>query len=167
MTEHFYIVAGHAFSVLADDGIDLSAELAHYAPFAADPVAAPLRVFRVRVVPEAALPAPQELVLEFDQDDEGSQIRLFRTPSGENWFEFLHWGRLSGKMLVSADFREASLSLVANGSFALGNALMVLYALMALRLLIISSLLLFLKIKINGFSSSRVVAGAINLKIAW
>ena len=134
MTEHFYIVAGHGFSVLADDGIDLSAELAHYAPFAADPVAAPLRVFRVRILPEAALPAPQEFVLEFDQDDEGSQIRLFRTPSGENWFEFLHWGRLSGKMLVSADFHEASIALAANSSFALGNALMVLYALSTARL---------------------------------
>ena len=135
MRETSYQVAGHRFSVRVSDGIELSEAFAPYAPFAVGPgtpAAAP--IFRLDVVPEAALPVPQGAVLEFEQDDEGSQIRVFRTPAGENWFEFLLWNRLAGKMRVSGDFREASLALVAHGAFALGNALMVMYALSTAKL---------------------------------
>ena len=130
MRETSYQVAGHRFSVRVSDGIELSEAFAPYAPFAVGPGAsAAAPIFRLDVVPEAALTMPRGAMLEFEQDDEGSQIRVFRTLAGENWFEFLLWNRLAGKMRVSGDFREASLALVAHGSFALGNALMVMYAL--------------------------------------
>ena len=133
MREYGYIVAGHRFSVQLSDGLDLSEAFAPYAPFVAD-AGGGSPVFQLKVVPDTVLPTPQGLVLEFNQDDDGSQIRLFRTPSGENWFEFLLWGDLAGKMQVSGDFHTATLALVAHGSFALGNALMVLYALSTARL---------------------------------
>ena len=153
MEQYDYNVAGHRFRVLADEGIELAEALAPYAPFAADAhvkaetalgteaeLDAGAPVFRLRVVSEEELAVPEGLVLEFDQDDDGSQIRLYRTPSGESWFEFLLWGKLAGRMLASADFREATLAVgemgigAGHSGFALNNALMVMYALRCARM---------------------------------
>ena len=128
MKEHCYIVAGHCFSVLAAEGVDLSEELAQYAPFVADAALAPQRVFRLQVVPEASLRQPDGLTQEFTQDDDGSQIRLFRTADGASWFEFCLFDVLSGWMLAEPDFRNATLAIRKFSSFALSNALMVMFA---------------------------------------
>lgn len=133
MEEYRYTVAGHCFSVHAADGLELSGPLAHYAPFAAKEQSASEPVFRLSVVQEAELPEPADLVEEFDQDDDGSQIRIFRTAEGASWLEFLIWGRLSGRMLSARDFSEATLAMVAHPDFALNNALMVMYAMSTAR----------------------------------
>ena len=134
MTEFCYIVAEHCFSVLAVEGLDLTRELAHYAPFAVDPATAPERAFRLKVVPAEALPRPESLKEEFLQDDEGSQIRLARTGEGDSWFEFDVYGKRAGWMLAPAGFAEATLALHEYKAFGLNNALMVLYALSTARL---------------------------------
>ena len=150
MKKYDYIVAGHRFRVLAGDGIDLAAAMEAYRPFVADSavvadgsvvdeVGDDSVVFRLRVMPGGVLAVPSDRVLEFDQDDDGSQIRLYRTSSGESWFEFLIWGKLAGRMLASADFREATLALAGQAAgvvsgFALNNALMVMYALRCARM---------------------------------
>jgi hypothetical protein len=126
--EFCYTVAGHCFSVYPAADIDLEEPLAHYAPFATDPSAAPGRVFVLNVVPKEALPEPEGLVVEFDQDDDGSQIRLSRTPDGRSWFEFRIFGTLSGTMLAESDFSSATLAFHKQEEFALNNALMVMYA---------------------------------------
>ncbi len=128
MTEYCYLVGGHCFSILADEGIDVSRGLAHYAPFAVDPATAQERVFRLRVVPETALPEPASHTEEFFQDDEGSQIHLFSLPDGSSWFEFLLFGAISGRMLAQPGCREATLSLHKHKAFGLDNALMTLFA---------------------------------------
>jgi len=128
MKEYCYLVAGHCFSVLAADGIDLADDLASYAPFATAPETAPHRVFRLFVVHPEDFPQPRQLTEEFTQDDDGSQIRLCRTAEGDSWFEFGLQGTLSGTMLSLADFTEARLCIYSASSFALSNALMVLYA---------------------------------------
>ena len=128
MKEYSYVVAGHCFSVLAAEEVDLEAALAHYAPFATEPATAPERLFRLFVVPEAALPVPDGLTEEFNQDDDGSQIRLFRMPDGGTWFEFSLWDALSGRMLAEPGFRSATLACCRYDEFALNNALMVLFA---------------------------------------
>lgn len=133
MEEYRYTVAGHCFSVHAADGLELSGPLAHYAPFAAKEQSASEPVFRLSVVQEAELPEPADLVEEFDQDDDGSQIRIFRTAEGASWLEFLIWDRLSGRMLAARDFSEATLAMVAHPDFALNNALMVMYAMSTAR----------------------------------
>jgi len=129
MKEYCYIVAGHCFSVYvsADEGI--TEELAHYAPFAADPATAPRRVFRLNVVSPEELPTPSSLTEEFQQDDDGSQIRLCRTADGTSWFEFSLWGQLAGQMLAGVGFTEAVLAPKTYAGFALGNALMTMFAL--------------------------------------
>lgn len=134
MTESCYIVAEHCFSVLASEGIDLSRELAHYAPFAVDPATAPERIFRVHVVPAESFPRPDGLKEEFLQDDEGSQIRLARTMEGESWFDFALWGKQVGGMSVHTGYAEATLALQGYKAFGLNNALMVMYALSTARL---------------------------------
>jgi len=133
MTEHNYIVAGHGFSVLTD-GVDLSEALQPYAPFAVQAEATPERVFRLRVVPRDGLREPEGLVEEFRQDDDGSQIRLCRMTDGGSWVEFSLFGKLSGTMLAEPGFAAATLAVHADASFALSNAMMVLYAMSTARL---------------------------------
>ena len=134
MKAFYYIVAGHGFSVLAADGVELSGPLAHYAPFAvpADDASCGRPVFSLKVVP--TLERPEGLTEEFNQDDDGSQIRLSRTVDGASWFEFSLWGQLSSSMLAAADFKTATLSLSSHSDFGLNNALMVMYAMSTARL---------------------------------
>ena len=106
----------------------LTGELAHYAPFAVAPDAARERVFQLRVVPETELPVPGQMVEEFTQDDDGSQIRLCRTPDGSSWFEFCLFGTLTGRMLAAPGYGSATLSVLSHPEFAVSNALMVMYA---------------------------------------
>ena len=129
MKEYCYIVAGHCFSVYVHTDGGVTEELAHYAPFAVDPASAPSRVFRLNVVAPEELPTPSSLTEEFQQDDDGSQIRLCRTADGASWFEFSLWGQLAGQMLAGDGFTEAVLAPGAHPAFALGNALMTMYAL--------------------------------------
>lgn len=126
--EYCYTVAGHFFSVHPAPGIDLNEPLSHYAPFETSPADAPERVFHLYVVPKDALLEPDGLVVEFDQDDDGSQIRLSRTPDGRSWFAFSIFGTLSGTMLAESDFSAATLAFHRQQDFALNNALMVMYA---------------------------------------
>ena len=128
------MVAGHRFSVRTADKALLSEELAHYAPFAAVTDVDGSPVFTLDVVPEESLPVPERLVEEFYQDDDGSQIRLSRTPDGRSWFEFSLWGKVAGHLLASTDFTSATLAPACYPDFALGNALMVMYALSTARL---------------------------------
>ena len=132
MAEYCFIVARHCFSVNSDK-YDLSGPLAHYEPFAAMEQVVSEPVFRLRVVQEAELLEPEGLVEELNQDDDGSQIRIFHTPGGASWFEFRIWGRLSGRMLAARDFSEATLAIVAQPDFAMNNALMVMYAMSTAR----------------------------------
>ena len=127
MKEYCYIVAGHCFSVFAE-GADMSEELAHYAPFAVGPEAAAQRVFRLHVVPASSLPAPIGLTEEFRQNDDGTQIRLSRTADEASWFEFGLEGILSGTMLSNQGFTEAWMAIHSLPSFAVSNAIMVMYA---------------------------------------
>lgn len=128
MKAFYYIVAGHGFSVLAADGVELSGPLAHYAPFAvpADNAACSHPVFSLKVVP--ALERPEGITEELRQDDEGSQILVAHTQDGRVWMEFDLFGERSGWMAASADFREATLALYAHAAYGLSNALMVLFA---------------------------------------
>ena len=135
MRAYTYTVTGHTFRITADGGLDLSQALAHYAPFAREAEAGSTDpVFRLDVLAQEALPAPAGLVPELEQDDDGSQIRVFRTTEGGSWFEFLLRGKLSGRLQAAPGFTEAKLSLHAHPDFALNNALMVLYALRTARM---------------------------------
>lgn len=122
-----YNVAGHRFKVTADEA--LLGQLSQYAPFeeAAAGAAAEGLVFTLQVMEDDAFPAV-ELTEDFNQDDDGSQIVAGRAADGRSYFEFLLFGRRSGRMLAS-DNREAELWLDANWLFGLNNALMVMYTL--------------------------------------
>lgn len=133
MKEYCYIVGGHCFSV-ETDVVGVEKGLSRYAPFAIDPAHAPERIFRLKVVPGSELPVPGELVQEFYQDDDGSQIVLSHTPEGASWFEYRLWGTLSGHMLTGGDYTEATMSPHQHPSFGLDNALMTLYALRTARM---------------------------------
>ncbi len=128
MKEYCYFVGGHCFSVESDI-VDLDKGLARYAPFAVDPVGAPERVFRMRVVPESDFPAPEGLVEEFLQEDSVSQIRLSHTPEGASLYEFLVHGEISCRLLTCPETGDATLSLNRYPIYGLDSALMICYAL--------------------------------------
>lgn len=123
-----YRVAGHCFTVQAEEGTDIGTALAHYAPFAVTDGLPAAPVFRLDVVPAGALPRPDSLTEEFRQDDDGSRILVCRTSSGDSWFEFSLRGKRCGQLLARSGFREAVLALDAYPDFAVNNALMVLFA---------------------------------------
>ena len=134
--DYKYIVAGHLFTVSSKSDADLSGYLAAYSPFAVSAGEAEEKglhpVFSLSVVD--ALERPEEMAEELRQDDEGSMIVVSRTPDGRSWLEFILLGVTSGRMLVSADYREAALKLDASPAYGLSNALMVMYALSTARL---------------------------------
>ena len=126
--EPTFCVAGHRFAVQATEGLDVAAALSHYEPFAVPSDLTQPPVFRLTVVPDGALTVPEDLTEEFLQDDEGSQIRVCRTPDNASWFEFSLWGKLCGQMWAAPGFNRATLAVGPHADFALNNALMVLYA---------------------------------------
>ena len=128
-----YIVAGHLFTVQNAGIPQLEEMLSHYAPFRVETLPAERPVFVLNVVPVSELPVPDGLVEEFNQDDDGSQIRLSRTPSGCMWFDFCLWDSLAGSMMASPSFDTATLVMHEHSDFALNNALMVMYAMSTAR----------------------------------
>jgi hypothetical protein len=108
--------------------MDVTSALAHYEPFAVPTDLSKQPIFRLTVVQKEALPLPSGLTEEFMQDDEGSQIRVCRTPDGASWFEFSLWGKKCGQMLCMPGFGAATLTVGPHPDFAVNNALMVLFA---------------------------------------
>ncbi|MBR3065943.1 MAG: (E)-4-hydroxy-3-methylbut-2-enyl-diphosphate synthase [Bacteroidales bacterium] len=127
--ETTFCVAGHRFAIQLAEGLELRDALKPYAPFAVPTELSKQPVFRLQVVPQDALPQPDGLTEEFNQDDDGSQIQVCRAPDGSSWFAFSLWGKLSGAMLARPGFDQATLAVATHPEFALSNALMVLYAL--------------------------------------
>ena len=126
--EKTFQVAGHRFAVQTAEGMDVTSALAHYEPFAVPTDLSKQPIFRLTVVQKEALPLPSGLTEEFMQDDEGSQIRVCRTPDGASWFEFSLWGKKCGQMLCMPGFGAATLTVGPHPDFAVNNALMVLFA---------------------------------------
>lgn len=130
MTQNMYEVAGIKFTVNLSDGLSEASAvlLDNYAPFAvSDSLCASEIVFDVNV-------ERQEGRVEFTEDmrqvEEGQSILCGRNSAGENVFEFLLGGKLTGTLICSDDFRNARALLCDFASkFALNNSLMVMYAL--------------------------------------
>ncbi len=121
-----YQVAGHAFSVEMDENMPVWKEMKQYAPFATEVV--DKVVFTMRVVENEAFPASDDLAVEMNQDDDGSQIIAGRM-SGKPYFEFLLWGKRAARMITDETYREAIVTLEQEALFGINNALMVMYAL--------------------------------------
>ena len=124
--KHYYLVAGHAFSVEMGDNEHVLSEMTQYDPFVTEPTDDV--VFRLRVVDVEDFPTEGEVTIEINQDDDGSQIVAGRMGS-RPYFEFQLWGKLSARMVTDADYSEAVVTLESNPLFGVNNALMVMYAL--------------------------------------
>ena len=120
----YYCVAHHVFAVELPDDTALMDQMGQYAPFeaeATDEVAFLLRVVDI-------FPAVDNLTIEINQDDDGSQI-LAGNANGKPYFEFQLWGKRAARMLTDNNYKEAIVALENNALFGINNALMVLYAL--------------------------------------
>lgn len=119
----YFQVAEHGFAVMANE--DLLGEMTQYAPFAVDETTP---VFSLREAAAEQLPDTTGLTVETTQDDDGSQIVAGHI-GNDSYFEFLLWGKRAACMLVSEDYREATVWLENNRLFGINNALMVMFAL--------------------------------------
>ena len=127
----YYKVANHVFSVELPDGTSVLDEMGQYVPFAVaqtDQVA-----FSLKVVDANEFPPIDNLTVEMNQDDDGSQI-LAGHLNGMPYFEFQLWGRIAARMLADCDYKKAKVVLVDEPLFGINNALMVMYALATARL---------------------------------
>jgi hypothetical protein len=127
----YYQVACHVFSVELPVGASVLDEMGQYAPFSVaqtDDV-----VFSLKVVSAEDFPSINEMTVEMNQDDDGSQI-LAGHVNGQPYFEFQLRGRCAARMLTDRDYRKAKVLLVDEHLFGINNALMVMYALATSRL---------------------------------
>ena len=126
MQKYYYQVAGHTFSLELPEGERVVDEMGQYAPFVTD--AAEEVAFTVRVVDKEHFPATNDIVVEMNQDDDGSQIVAGRL-QGKPYFEFQLWGRCAARMLTNEEYTDATVLLFDEPLFGINNALMVMYAL--------------------------------------
>lgn len=120
-----YQVAGHCFAVEADGNI--LEKMTQYQPFEVEKAGDSGLVYSLSVVKDEPFP-DVEITIDTTQDDDGSQIEAGHTNDGRSFFEFLLFGRRSGRMLVSGT-NEATIWLESNWQFGLNNGMMVMYAL--------------------------------------
>ena len=120
-----YQVAGHCFAVEADGNI--LEKMTQYQPFEVEKAGDSGLVYSLSVVKDEPFP-DVEISIDTTQDDDGSQIEAGHTNDGRSYFEFLLFGRRSGRMLVSGT-NEAIIWLESNWQFGLNNGMMVMYAL--------------------------------------
>lgn len=125
-TKYYYKVAEHTFSMELPQGERIVDEMGQYAPFAVsetDEV-----VFRLKMVGKEEFPLINDLTVEMEQDDDGSQILAGRA-DGRPYFEFQLRGRCAARMVTNEQYSEATVLLVDEPLFGINNALMVMYAL--------------------------------------
>ena len=131
----FYKVADHEFSVIVVGSVAGNADffaqcMDNYAPFVI-PSLTRNQIFSLSVLPFA----PFDYTEEIRQEDEGQTIICGHTAAGESVFEYLLRDVSTGTLVCSKDYREARLLMGSAAqdlrlqTFALNNALMVLYAL--------------------------------------
>lgn len=125
--QYFYQVAGHVFSITMPNSIGIVDEMGQYAPFAVSESDA-LLAFSLRVVDHKDFPTIEQLTIEMNQDDDGSQILAGRA-DGRPYFEFQLWGKKSARMLTDDTYHEAVVELTDEPLFGINNALMVMFAL--------------------------------------
>lgn len=123
--EYHYQVANHVF-VVCDERTAASEGLmpGNYTPFAITPQQTQ-PAFTLHIVDQVD---DSGFTQEIHQDDDGSEI-IVGTVSLLPCFKFLLFGELAGVMQTNADYTEGWLHPVQEGSFALDNALMVMFAL--------------------------------------
>ena len=123
---YYFEVAKHTFCVELPETEHIIDEMGQYSPFAvpkADAV-----IFTLSVVGKDDFPANDDVTVEMNQDDDGSQILAGRC-GGNPYFEFQLWGRRAACMLTNDHYTEATVLLVDEPLFGINNALMVMYAL--------------------------------------
>ena len=122
--KQYYQVADHVFSLEIPDGEQVVKEMSQYVPFVVNPT--DKVVFNIKVVD--IFPVVGEVIIEMNQDDDGSQIVAGRMGQ-QPYFEFHLWGKRSARMLTDVDYHEAVVALDDNALFGINNALMVMFAL--------------------------------------
>ena len=124
--KYYYKVAEHTFCVELPETERIIDEMGQYSPFSVpetDDI-----VFSLHVVDKENFPTNDNITVEMNQDDEGSQI-LAGHIDGMPYFEFQLWGRRAACMMTNSSYTDANVLLVDEPLFGINNALMVMYAL--------------------------------------
>ena len=118
-----YIVAGHLFTVKADETV--SARMTNYEPFRTDKADITDALFSLTVIQGT----PVSYVEEWRQDEEGQDTICGHTEDGNPVFEFRFAGKTSGWLVCVPGYHSATLHLSGfQTKAALDNSLMILFA---------------------------------------
>jgi len=126
MKKYYYQVARHTFLVTMPDDERVIDEMGQYEPFAVP--ATDDVVFTLQVVRPDDFPQSDDVTVELNQDDDGSQILAGRA-GDKPYFEYHLWGKCAARLLTDQDCQHGIVALVNHSLFGINNALMVMYAL--------------------------------------
>lgn len=122
--ERYYSVAGHCFSVTADND-DLRIP-ENYEPFLSENYTPSRTIFALQIQDGSFANIHEDL----RQTNEGQTIICGKTDDGSPVFEFQLCGALAGQLVCSEDYRAGCLRVTgAYKKFAIDNSLMIMYAL--------------------------------------
>lgn len=121
----YYSVAGHVFSIAADE--QTFAQMTNYAPFRIEDTSQKT-VFDLTLT-DIPLPEERKHIFTDTSDDDMPRIEIYRV--GTNWLFLIAPTKeadIALRILVSPDFHDARLHVIADSRFAIDNACMILYA---------------------------------------
>lgn len=121
----YYSVAGHVFSVTADESV--FAHMMNYVPFAQDGVAQKT-VFDL-VVADVPMSEKRTHVYTDTTEADMPRIEIYRV--GTNWLFLVAptpKAEICMRLLISSDFHDARLQILSDSRFCIDNACMILYA---------------------------------------
>ena len=124
--KQYYRVAEHTFSVELPEESKIIDEMGQYLPFSITQTEHV--IFNAKVVGAEEFPTIEDVTIEMNQDDDGSQI-VAGHANGQPYFEFQLWGKCAARMLTDTTYQHATVLLVDEPLFGINNALMVMYAL--------------------------------------
>ena len=124
--KQYYRVAEHTFSVELPEESKIIDEMGQYLPFSITQTEHV--IFNAKVVGAEEFPTIEDVTIEMNQDDDGSQI-VAGHANGQPYFEFQLWGECAARMLTDTTYQHATVLLVDEPLFGINNALMVMYAL--------------------------------------
>ena len=123
---NIYEVAGHRFGITADETI--FGQLTSYEPFIIAGTTDKGLLFEVKVVSREEFPSIVGMTKEIMQDEDYVKM-LIGHWGDRSYFEFILYDNCEGRMLVSADLREAIVTTKDGKPYAVNSAAMLMYTL--------------------------------------
>jgi hypothetical protein len=124
---NIYEVAGHRFAVTAETNL-LQAMKQKYGPFLVNGQETDKLVFWLKVIEANEFPSTEGINEEIIQDEDYAKIMIGHI-GVQSYFEFRHYDKCEGKMIVSPSYQEAVVTAPGDALYVVNNAAMLMYTL--------------------------------------